>query len=88
MATLIPVDVVEALMGHEGYLTEAHRRYTPEDLADFYKKGKRVYLSDSQTRDLMKKLDEFFESKIEIPRIRVGKRQTIDALINEEAFAC
>ncbi len=32
MATLIPVDVTEALMGHEGYLTEVYRRYSMEDL--------------------------------------------------------
>lgn len=32
----------------------------------------------------MKKLDEFFESKIELPRIRVGEHQTIETLINEE----
>lgn len=31
------------------------------------KKGKRIYLNDIQTRDLMKKLNDFFESKIEIP---------------------
>jgi len=30
-------------------------------------------------------LNEFFESDIEIPRIKVGKKQTIEALINEEA---
>jgi len=39
MATVIPVDVVEALMGHEGYLTEVYRRYSLEDLAKFYKQG-------------------------------------------------
>jgi hypothetical protein len=39
MATVIPVDVTEALMGHEGYLTEVYRRYAPEDLAKFYKQG-------------------------------------------------
>lgn len=50
------------------------------------KKGKRTYINDSQTRDLMKKMNEFFESKIGIPRIRVGKKQTIETLINEEAL--
>lgn len=39
MATMIPVDVTEALMGHEGYLTECYRRYSEDDLAAFYKKG-------------------------------------------------
>jgi len=50
------------------------------------KKGKRVYLNDVQTRDLMKQLNEFFESFIEVPRIKVGKRQTIGSFINEEAL--
>jgi hypothetical protein len=49
-------------------------------------KGKRVYLNDVQTRDLMKQLNKFFESYIEIPRMRVGKRQTIETLINEETL--
>jgi len=50
------------------------------------KKGKRVYLNDVQTRDLMKQLNTFFESIVEIPRMRVGKRQSIETLINEEAL--
>jgi CRISPR-associated protein Cas1 len=48
------------------------------------KKGKRVYLNDVQTQDLMKQLNEFFESTVEIPRINVGKKQTIESLLNEE----
>ena len=50
------------------------------------KKGKRVYLNDIQTRNMSKRLNEFFESIIEVPRIRVGERQTIETLINEEAL--
>ena len=34
----------------------------------------------------MKKTNEFFESYLEIPRIRVGKKQTVETLINEEAL--
>lgn len=50
------------------------------------RKGKREYLNDLQTRDFMKQLYRHFESKVEIPRIRVGKKQTIETLINEEAL--
>jgi len=50
------------------------------------KKGKRVYLNDSQTQDLMKELNNFFESFVDFPRIRVGEKQTIETLINEEAL--
>ena len=34
----------------------------------------------------MKQLDKFFESFVEVPRMRVGKKQTIETLINEEAL--
>ena len=50
------------------------------------KKGKREYLSIQLTRDLMKKLEIVFEAKVEIPRIKVGNKQTFETLINEEAL--
>jgi hypothetical protein len=34
----------------------------------------------------MKQLNKYFESKVEVPRMRVGKRQTIETLITEEAL--
>ena len=34
----------------------------------------------------MKQLNAFFESMVEVSRIRVGKRQSIETLINEEAL--
>ena len=39
LGAVIPIDVVEALMGHEGYPTEVYRRYSPVDLAREYQKG-------------------------------------------------
>jgi CRISPR/Cas system-associated endonuclease Cas1 len=55
---------------------------------DFSKnrKGKREYLNDSLTRNLIKSLNEYFQTKVAVPRIRVGKRQEIETLINEEAL--
>jgi CRISPR/Cas system-associated endonuclease Cas1 len=50
------------------------------------RKGKREYLDDSLTRILIKDLNEYFQNKVEIPRIKVGKRQEIETLINEEAM--
>jgi hypothetical protein len=46
----------------------------------------RKYLNDTKTRDLTNRLNRFFESNVEIPRIKVGKRQTIETFINEEAL--
>ena len=34
----------------------------------------------------MKQLNVFFESYIDIPRMRMGKKQTIETLINEEVL--
>ena len=50
------------------------------------KQGKREYLNNQLTRELMTKLEEFFESQVEIPRIKVGKKQTLETLITEEAL--
>ena len=50
------------------------------------KKGKREYLNETKTRELMNSLDGFFETTIDIPRIKVGNKQTIETLINEEAL--
>lgn len=50
------------------------------------KKGKREYLNKRLTRDLIKKLEILFETNVEVPRIKVGNRQTIETLINEEVL--
>jgi CRISPR/Cas system-associated endonuclease Cas1 len=50
------------------------------------RKGKREYLNDLQTRGLLKDLNQYFQSKVKIPRIRMGDRQEIETLINEEAL--
>jgi len=50
------------------------------------KKGKREYLNDAETKDFTAKLNNYFETMVEIPRIKVGRRQTIETLINEEAL--
>jgi integrase len=54
MGSIIPVDVAEALMGHEGYLTEVYRRYSQEDLAEFYKKGESSILVFSNGAEVSK----------------------------------
>ena len=50
------------------------------------RKGKREYLNGGQTRQLMKQLNAFFEVIVEVPRIRVGGRQTVETLMSEEAL--
>ena len=50
------------------------------------RKGKREYLNDSLTHGLMTSLNGYFKTEVEIPRIRMGKTQEIETLINEEAL--
>jgi CRISPR-associated protein Cas1 len=50
------------------------------------KVGQRECLNNSKTADVTSKLYSYFESTVEIPRMKHGKRQTVETLINEEAF--
>lgn len=51
-----PVDIVEALMGHEGYLTEAYRRYTKAQMAEYYLKNERyITIAQNQSVEAIKK---------------------------------
>ena len=66
MGALIPVDVAEALMGHEQYLTEVYRRYSMEDLSKFYLEGEAALLIFTETEEVIKLRKEVEESKSEL----------------------
>jgi hypothetical protein len=61
LGAVIPVDVVEALMGHEGYLTEVYRKYTVEDLAKFYCQGESALLVFTEAQEVTKLRKEIEE---------------------------
>jgi len=44
------------------------------------------YLNDAKTREMLERLNHYLEGMVEVPRIRIGKKQTIETLINEEAL--
>jgi len=48
--------------------------------------GKRIYLCKYEADSLAEGLNNLFEKSVEIPRMKVGKRQTLETLINEEAL--
>ena len=50
------------------------------------KKGKRRYLNVFDTKDFMKQLNHLFNTTIKIPRMKIGKRQIFETLVNEEAL--
>jgi CRISPR-associated protein Cas1 len=70
------------------YCMRLHKRDFIMKYEDFStnRKGKREYLNDSLTHNLIRSLNEYFKSKVTIPRIRMGKTQEIETLINEEAL--
>ena len=44
------------------------------------------YANNKITKQFTVRLDSLFKQKVEIPRVRVGKRQEIETLITEEAL--
>ena len=50
------------------------------------KMGKRIHLCEYEADSLAEGLNGLFNREVEIPRIRHGKRQTLDTLISEEAL--
>jgi len=56
LGLVIPVDIVEALMGHEGYLTEVYRKYPdPEKtLSEYYSKGVSSLLVFTEAEEVSK----------------------------------
>ena len=50
------------------------------------RKDKREYLVKEKANDLMERLYGLFESKVDVPRIKFGSRQSVETLISEEAL--
>lgn len=50
------------------------------------RKGKRQYLNEAKNKDLLNRLNRYFEKRVAIPRMRRGAHQQIETLINEEAL--
>ncbi len=50
------------------------------------KMGKKLHLKEYETESLAEDLNAFFDRMVDVERIKVGKRQTIDTLIIEEAL--
>jgi integrase len=71
LGPVIPVDIIEALMGHEGYLTEVYRHYSLEDLKKFYLKGESALLVFTEAQEVTKLRQEVEE-----------RNKTLQVLVN------
>lgn len=49
------------------------------------KRGKRQYLNEAKTKNLIDEMSQYLRTRVKIPRITIGKRQRIETLISEEA---
>jgi integrase/exonuclease VII small subunit len=72
LAQAIPTDIVESMMGHENCLVEAYRKYSQEDLAEFYKKGEHTLLVFGNGKDLAKLRAEVEEKNKQLQQIING----------------
>jgi len=50
------------------------------------RKGKREYLNEEETRRMLKNVNNFHDTMVVIPRMKIGKRQSIETLFNEEVL--
>jgi hypothetical protein len=50
------------------------------------KKQLEKFLKEFETDSITKDLNAFFDRMVDVERIKVGKRQTIDTLISEELY--
>jgi CRISPR-associated endonuclease Cas1 len=57
-------------------------------IADDYvgKKCKREFLKPSKRREFLDSFDRYFDSSVNIPRVRRGKKQQLNTLLNEEVM--
>jgi CRISPR-associated protein Cas1 len=76
----------------DDYLIERCRKLRKKDfvaVTDFMmrlKMGKRIHLVEYEADKLAEGLNLFFDRFVEVPRVRHGKRQTVDTLISEETL--
>jgi CRISPR-associated protein Cas1 len=76
----------------DDYLIERCKKYRKKDfvyVTDFMmnlRMGKKIHLCEYETDSLAEGLNELFNRKVHIARIKHGFSQTIDTLISEEAL--
>ena len=69
LGAVIPVDIVEILMGHEGYLTEVYRKYSFEDLGKFYQQGEHALTIFGVGEDVSKLREEISQKNKELQNL-------------------
>jgi integrase len=82
LGSVIPVDVIEALMGHEKHLTEVYRKYSLEDLRKFYLKGESALLVFTDAAEVTKLRQEVEEHAHKIQKEVDERNRSLQSLVN------
>jgi len=70
----------------DDFILSYARNLKPKDFALKGEECKREYLRDRLQNEYLKRLNAYFQTRIEVPRMRRGSHQELETLINEEAF--
>lgn len=79
----LPVPIVGALAGHEEYLDDAYRRYTPEEIGKFYKKGEHliVVFESSESSEQLSSIEKTCDKqKLQIEALTALVNQSLKML--------
>jgi len=82
----VPVDIVEALMGHEGYLTGVYRRYTTEQLAEYYQKGMEELIVIQTPLDTSAINEQLQRLKSDNLQLRTDLNRVMDMLMSSNSM--
>ncbi|MFA5346789.1 MAG: site-specific integrase [Methanoregula sp.] len=85
LSIAVPRDIVEMLMGHSGYLSDAYRRYTKAQVLEFYRKGE-PYVTIAMPeglRDFQSKYDEKITAHSEMMETIVRKNMQLETRVND-----
>jgi integrase len=82
MGSVMQIDIVEALMGHEGYLTQVYRRYKEKTLAEFYLKGEPAVLVFTEAQEITKLTQKVKEQQDSLVEEFKKQKENLQSIID------
>jgi integrase len=81
----VPDDIVEGLMGHSGYLSNAYRRYNQKQVEDLYRTGEpyvTIQMTD-EIRELRTNTDKKMQAHAEMMESLVRRNMNLESRVND-----
>ena len=50
------------------------------------RKGKRAFLGKERNKEFLDRLEDYFQTRVNVPRVKIGNKQEFETVINEEAM--